>query len=105
MIPDTPHTAIVTGAAASALGFTQGRPESWWLVVSTLGVITMTISTLIINAPVNAAIDTWDAAAPPPDWAQKRDRWERGHALRSYVGLVALLCSCWPACCPDAATR
>lgn len=45
---------------------------------------------MLINAPVNHAIDTWNAATPPADWAALRDRWELGHALRAYVGLVGL---------------
>jgi hypothetical protein len=71
------------------------------LQVITLGsIVTMVVSTLIINAPVNFEIDTWNAAAPPADWASWRDRWEFGHALRSYVGLVglltALVAALWP---------
>jgi|JI10StandDraft_1071094.scaffolds.fasta_scaffold20569_6 uncharacterized membrane protein len=53
-------------------------------------IVVMVISTLIINAPVNFAIDAWDPAAPPSNWMQLRQRWEIGHTLRTYVGLLGL---------------
>ena len=39
--------------------------------------------TLLVNVPVNAAQMTWTVAAPPPDWAAVRDRWQVAHALRT----------------------
>lgn len=60
-------------------------------VAAGAGLIVMIISTLLINAPINDVIDTWNAIAPPSDWQSLRDRWEFGHAIRSYVGLIALL--------------
>lgn len=61
----------------------------------------MVTSTLLINAGANFAIDTWDPAAPPADWTALRDRWELGHAIRSYLGLAglaaALAAAVWPA--------
>lgn len=86
-------TAIVSGAACAGLAAAAGAPA---LVVAlhalaTVGLVAMTVSTLVINAPVNDAINTWDPAAPPADWAQQRDRWERGHAIRVAIGVPVLL--------------
>lgn len=56
-----------------------------------LCLVAMIVSTLLINAPINSTIDGWDAAAPPANWMELRDRWEFGHAIRSYIGLVGLV--------------
>lgn len=43
-----------------------------------------------LNAPVNAAVAHWSAAAPPPDWAVHRWRWEAGHAGAAILSFAAL---------------
>lgn len=95
-------TALATGGAATAAGLVGGAagPVPGLLAAATTGIGVMVVSTLLINAPVNAEIDTWDAAVPPTNWRARRDRWEAGHAFRSYVGLAVLTCSVlaavWP---------
>lgn len=37
------------------------------------------------NVPLNAAMDQWDPAALPPDWATKRAAWHRVFAVRQVV--------------------
>lgn len=94
---ERPTPALMIGAlvfgGASVWVLWGAGPRAWLVVVSTLGICAMVLSTLIINAPVNAEIDTWDAACPPSTWHASRDRWEHGHSLRAYVGLVALCCA------------
>lgn len=54
----------------------------------------------VFNAPVNAAVDGWAAAALPADWEEYRLRWEAGHALAallSFAALVAVLRGCFAA--------
>lgn len=51
----------------------------------------MVVTTLILNAPVNDAVDGWTIGNLPADWAAQRDQWELGHAIRSYIGLAGLL--------------
>ena len=82
--------SIVFGLIVVVLAFRRGSNMRVWFTLAVVSVVAMTISTLVINAPVNAAIDVWNAAAPPADWQALRDRWEFGHLLRSYVGLVGL---------------
>jgi hypothetical protein len=58
---------------------------------------------LAFNAPVNAAVAGWTAAALPPDWSAYRLRWEAGHAaaaLLSFMALFAVLRGCFAACRP-----
>lgn len=37
------------------------------------------------NVPLNAAMNAWNPAALPPDWATKRAAWHRVFALRQIV--------------------
>jgi hypothetical protein len=48
--------------------------------------------TLAVNGPINLEQQTWTAAAPPPDWAQIRDRWQIAHAARTAALILALAC-------------
>lgn len=82
--------ALAAGVGAALTGFAGGREPAWLLVPAGVAQVSMIVTTLIINAPVNKAIDTWDDARPPADWAALRDRWERGHTIRVYPGLLAL---------------
>ncbi len=83
--------ALVSGLIVLVLAWRTASPTRWLQAASVLGLGVMVTSTLIINAPINSAIDTWNAAQPPADWQALRDRWEFGHMLRSYVGIGALL--------------
>lgn len=92
--------ATAFGLVAVLLEVVTRRPSWPVLALGVAGLVTMIVTTLRINAPVNAAIDGWNPAAPPADWRERRDRWERGHAIRSWIGLGALLCcvaaAVWP---------
>jgi hypothetical protein len=39
--------------------------------------------TLICIVPINKQAQSWNASAPPPDWAELRDRWEEFHTIRT----------------------
>jgi hypothetical protein len=41
--------------------------------------------TLIGNVPLNKQVQNWNVAAPPPEWAQLRDRWEKLHTIRTLL--------------------
>lgn len=90
-------------AAVAVLAGARRRTRSVFVLyaVATACLVAMIGSTLLINAPINATIDGWNAAAPPPDWLELRDRWEFGHAIRSYIGLIGLLAAA-AACVSDA---
>ena len=38
---------------------------------------------LVINGPINVEQLSWNVQAPPPNWAQVRDRWQIAHAVRT----------------------
>lgn len=92
--------ALVAGVGAAVTGFVAERGNVWLLVLACAAQVSMIGTTLIINAPVNKAIDTWDDAHPPADWAALRDRWERGHTVRVYPGLLALAAAVMAAVLP-----
>ncbi len=52
------------------------------------------ISTIIFNVPINAATGKWDAANPPPDWKETRNRWEFFQAVRSWLLLLGFILLC-----------
>ena len=83
-------TAVVSGVIVLAIALYHRDSASYYLLLSVIAVIAMIISTLMINAPINSAIESWDAASPPANWLEIRDRWEFGHMIRSYIGLVGL---------------
>lgn len=82
--------SLVFGIVVIILAFKQRSAARYKFLIAVLSLVVMIVSTLIINAPVNDAIDMWNATSPPADWQILRDRWEFGHALRSYIGLFGL---------------
>lgn len=67
--------------------------------------LAMIIVFFVFNAPVNAAVSGWSAAAFPADWADLRWRWELGHALAALLALVSLLLVLRPASAPRTSGR
>jgi uncharacterized membrane protein len=82
--------SILLGLLVIVLAYRRTSSTRLLYVAAVACGVSMVVSTLMINAPINDAVDAWNAAAPPMDWAALRDRWEFGHAIRSYVGLVGL---------------
>ena len=41
--------------------------------------------TLTGNVPINKQVQSWEVAAPPPEWAALRDRWEKLHTMRTVL--------------------
>lgn len=50
-----------------------------------------TVSTLLVNVPINAEVLSWDPTRPPADWMLVRDRWNTAHALRTGLLVAALV--------------
>jgi anthrone oxygenase-like protein len=83
--------SLVTGVAVLYVAWRR-QGLVWRLyALTTFSLVIMIVSTLTINAPVNSAIDAWNASAPPANWMELRDRWELGHAIRSCIGLIGLV--------------
>ena len=80
--------------------------KTWVLGLTAIGVvctIALTATTLLVNVPINSEIiNTWSVKNPPADWAQVRDLWNRFHAIRTVLAVVALLCLLLAAMIPQA---
>jgi uncharacterized membrane protein len=71
----------------------EGGPSIWrWLAV--IAWLTATLTTLIVNVPINVATAKWDPESPPEDWRSLRRRWESFQALRAWLLLTAFLMLC-----------
>jgi uncharacterized membrane protein len=47
------------------------------------------VITAVVNGPINVEQLSWNAQAPPPDWARVRDRWQIAHAVRTVAIVLA----------------
>jgi len=63
----------------------------WGAAISFLAAL---ISTVIFNVPINSATGGWDAANPPPNWKETRNRWEFFQGLRSWLLLLGFVLLC-----------
>ena len=84
-------TALALGVLVLLFAFRRRSNTRVLYVLALISLVVMIVSTLLINAPINDAVDAWDAATPPADWQALRDRWEWGHMIRAYVGAFGLL--------------
>lgn len=66
----------------------EGGPSMWrWLAVVAWAIATMT--TLVVNVPINVATGKWDPDSPPEGWQRLRRRWELFQAVRAWLLLIA----------------
>lgn len=73
-------------------------------LVGVLCAITLVITTLLVNVPINAEImDVWSVENPPADWAEARDRWNLFHAIRTILAVTAFFCLLLAATSPSLA--
>lgn len=56
-----------------------------------LAAVSALVAVLRGDLPINAAMATWDRAAPPGDWSSWRERWERYFRVRTVATSVAFL--------------
>jgi uncharacterized membrane protein len=58
------------------------------------------IATLAFNAPVNALAVEWNPEAPPGNWEELRDQWDRGQTIRTPLAIAAFaaiaFAAVWP---------
>jgi uncharacterized membrane protein len=58
-------------------------------LVPLLLLITVFVVSLTVNVPINSDQLDWNVDAPPPDWADDRDRWQVAHAVRTVAAVLA----------------
>jgi uncharacterized membrane protein len=53
--------------------------------------IAVAVLTRTINVPINDALMTWQAAAPPPNLRELWAPWEQVHTIRATLSVVAFI--------------
>ncbi|MFC8829837.1 anthrone oxygenase family protein [Streptomyces sp. NPDC057137] len=86
LLPALLTTAIL---AATAL---KARGRTFWLTSTAFALLlTVLVTTLAFNLPINADQFDWNAQAPPADWTSVRDRWQIAHAVRTAAAVLAFV--------------
>jgi len=81
----------ILALAVTLVAVRDFRSPRFLLIAGALAlVIAATVSTQIVNVPINEAINGWSVDNPPADWADERDRWETFHTLRTVFVVLAL---------------
>jgi uncharacterized membrane protein len=72
----------------------EWRTTAWWLIaVALLCGVVSTVSTLLINVPINVdVINNWSAQNPPANWMQVRDQWDQANGFRAIVETLGFCC-------------
>jgi hypothetical protein len=84
---------IIAFATTSTLLVARRRdpvPRRFTLVAA-LAYAGMIATFLVLNAPVNAALNGWTPSSIPPDWTSWRLQWEIGHALAAILSIAAIV--------------
>ncbi|GJG89313.1 hypothetical protein tb265_44940 [Gemmatimonadetes bacterium T265] len=71
--------AVLAAAAAAARGARAPFAVAAVLFAAALAV------TVTREVPLNRVVQSWAAAAPPPEWTAVRDRWLVGHLARTLL--------------------
>lgn len=71
---------------------TLTAPAAALTALGLLGSLGVAVTSLGFNMRINRLVRSWSADAVPDAWAAVRARWNRGHAVRTAAGLLALCC-------------
>ena len=70
---------------------TKDIPHARYLLVpAVICLLIAGVVTRFKNQPINRLVMTWNAQAPPANWAELRDQWWQWHIVRTVAGIVAL---------------
>jgi hypothetical protein len=71
--------------------FTRARGSwSWWACLSCAALLAATVPlSLTCLVPINNRVAAWDLGALPADWKSDRRRWDRYHAIRIVILVLA----------------
>lgn len=83
-MPILGNAAILSVAVCAVLARSVPGALALSLVALALIVGDMAV-TLAGNVPINQQVQGWNVAAPPPEWAELRDRWEKFHTIRTVL--------------------
>jgi uncharacterized membrane protein len=79
--------ALITTAV---LAYRTLRTNSRWPTMGAVTLLVLVVAlTITVNLPINADQLHWNAASPPADWTDVRDRWQIAHAARTVAAVLA----------------
>jgi uncharacterized membrane protein len=63
----------------------------WFLTAGTAAMVAVAAMTRIVNFPINDAMMTWSAVAPPPNVRDLWAPWEQVHTVRATLSVLAFI--------------
>jgi uncharacterized membrane protein len=81
--------ALVTTAILIAFVVKVRGPVFWLTLAALILLVTVLVTTLVVNLPINGDQVDWSVRTPPADWADVRDRWQLAHAVRTAAAVLA----------------
>ncbi|HEX5501315.1 MAG TPA: anthrone oxygenase family protein [Thermomicrobiales bacterium] len=88
--------AVVLSAASALLLLLLDRaltpPAATLTALGLAGSLVIAATSLGFNMRINRLIRSWSTDAVPDAYAATRRRWNRGHAVRTAAGMLALCC-------------
>lgn len=95
--PLMPRLAVASAVASTgylAMLVVRAEPVTITLgALAALGVLAGIVSSVSVNVPLNRRIDSWSAAAPPPELGAVRRRWTRFHVFRGATSFFGFACT------------
>ena len=70
---------------------TRGSAEFKVLIVAAIAIFIGYTITLVFNVPVNNQLETWKAAAPPPNAREIWNSWEHAHVVRTLFWMTGFI--------------
>jgi uncharacterized membrane protein len=89
LMPILLFTSILTGLISLVLLRRDLRTKTFlFTAVATICTLIVIVLTRSVNVPINEALMTWQASAPPPNVMELWAPWEKIHTIRTIVSLV-----------------
>lgn len=76
------------------------RNTTYWRLTAIAWVIFFLgvgVFTIVLNAPINQYVLTWNVASPPPDWEAARTNWNTLNSIRTPLNCISFLLMIWAA--------
>jgi uncharacterized membrane protein len=90
LVPAVFLLTAASGVSVAVLG--RAEPGSFFRCAGLLAVLTWTVATFRGTVPINEALLTWRPEAPPANWKEIIERWERLDLVRTWAALTAFAC-------------
>ncbi len=83
--------AGITALIIVLLNF-KNRTNLFYLnLIALILAVLISISTLIINVPINNQVLSWNINSIPPNWMDLQAKWEMGHLFRTICAILAFI--------------